>query len=90
MVRGKVSLRQVYFRYPERLDVMVLRGLSLTLEPGRTLALVGASGCGKSTVLALLERFYEPTAGAVVRIPVRYPEIPHVRETFNAKLMGPV
>lgn len=61
-----MSLRGVHFRYPSRPDVEVLRGLTLDVRPGRTLALVGASGCGKSTVLALIERFYEPTDGVVV------------------------
>lgn len=45
----------------------VLRGLNLTVEMGETLALVGGSGCGKSTVIQLLERFYDPQEGTVVR-----------------------
>jgi len=45
----------------------VLRGLSFKVRRGQTLALVGASGCGKSTVVALLERFYDPIAGYIVR-----------------------
>ncbi|EPQ31809.1 abc multidrug transporter [Pseudozyma flocculosa PF-1] len=64
-VAGRVELEGVSFAYPSRPDVSILRSLSLSFEDGKTTALVGASGCGKSTVIALLERFYEPTAGRV-------------------------
>ena len=43
----------------------VLRGLNIYVEPGTYVALVGASGCGKSTVIQLIERFYDPHAGAI-------------------------
>nr|CAD7444165.1 unnamed protein product [Timema bartmani] len=66
-LQGKVSFKDVHFKYPSRPDVMVLQGLNFTLNSGQTLALVGASGCGKSTVVALLERFYDPTRGTVAR-----------------------
>jgi ATP-binding cassette subfamily B (MDR/TAP) protein 1 len=64
-IEGKVELQNVRFSYPGRIDHKVLRGVSLTAEPGQYVALVGASGSGKSTVMAILERFYDPTAGAV-------------------------
>jgi len=64
-VDGAVALSDVHFTYPTRPDAPVLRGLSAAVGPGKTLALVGPSGGGKSTVLALLERLYDPTAGAV-------------------------
>lgn len=63
---GKVELQSVRFNYPGRAEHRVLRGVSLVAEPGQFVALVGASGSGKSTVMALLERFYDPTAGAVL------------------------
>ena len=49
-VTGKIELQDVHFRYPTRSTVRVLRGFNLTMEPGTHIALVGASGCGKSTV----------------------------------------
>uniref|UniRef100_A0AC11B9T4 Uncharacterized protein n=1 Tax=Ovis aries TaxID=9940 RepID=A0AC11B9T4_SHEEP len=64
-VEGNVAFSDVVFNYPTRPDVPVLRGLSLEVKKGQTLALVGSSGCGKSTVVQLLERFYDPLAGTV-------------------------
>ena len=63
--RGAISFRDVRFAYPGRPEREVLRGFDLDLKPGETFALVGPSGGGKSTVGALLSRFYDPTAGAV-------------------------
>ena len=62
---GAMSLHDLTFAYPARPDVAVLQGLSLTLEPGKVLALVGQSGGGKSTVAALLLRLYDPVSGRV-------------------------
>ena len=64
-VDGTIEFRDVHFRYPTRPDVPVLRGLSLTVKPGQYVALVGASGCGKSTTIAMMERFYDPLAGGI-------------------------
>ncbi|KAK8019301.1 P-loop containing nucleoside triphosphate hydrolase protein [Apiospora arundinis] len=64
-VDGTVEFRDVHFRYPTRPEQPVLRGLNLTVRPGQYVALVGASGCGKSTTIALLERFYDPIVGGV-------------------------
>eukprot|EP01018_Ginkgo_biloba_P016857 Gb_40287 [translate_table: standard] len=60
---GDVALEDVYFAYPLRPDVQVLNGLSLKLNRGSVTALVGSSGAGKSTIVQLLARFYEPTQG---------------------------
>ncbi|XP_054636998.1 ATP-dependent translocase ABCB1-like isoform X1 [Dunckerocampus dactyliophorus] len=63
---GNVQFESVKFNYPSRPDVPVLRGLSLKVKKGETLALVGSSGCGKSTTIQLLERFYDATQGTVM------------------------
>ncbi|XP_021018409.1 phosphatidylcholine translocator ABCB4 isoform X1 [Mus caroli] len=63
---GSVTFNEVVFNYPTRANVPVLQGLSLEVKKGQTLALVGSSGCGKSTVVQLLERFYDPMAGSVL------------------------
>ncbi|XP_029774691.1 phosphatidylcholine translocator ABCB4 [Suricata suricatta] len=65
-LEGNVTFNEVAFNYPTRPDIPVLRGLSLEVKKGQTLALVGSSGCGKSTVVQLLERFYDPLAGTVL------------------------
>ncbi|KAH8400093.1 hypothetical protein KR215_007018, partial [Drosophila sulfurigaster] len=64
-LHGEIRFENVSFAYPMRPEQLVLKDFSLTLRPGQTVALVGASGSGKSTIAALLERFYEPTAGNI-------------------------
>jgi len=63
--QGRVSFRDVTFRYPSRPEVPALDGFSLEVAPGETVALVGPSGAGKTTVLALLLRFYDPQQGRI-------------------------
>uniref|UniRef100_A0A8C5JL82 Phosphatidylcholine translocator ABCB4 n=1 Tax=Junco hyemalis TaxID=40217 RepID=A0A8C5JL82_JUNHY len=63
---GNITIKDVAFNYPNRPEVKILQGLNLKVEKGQTLALVGSSGCGKSTVVQLLERFYDPLDGEML------------------------
>ncbi|KAK9458192.1 P-loop containing nucleoside triphosphate hydrolase protein [Dipodascopsis uninucleata] len=64
-VRGDIEFRDVHFRYPTRTQIPVLRGLSLSVKKGQYVALVGSSGCGKSTTIGLIESFYRPNSGQI-------------------------
>jgi ATP-binding cassette subfamily B protein len=64
-VTGQIVFDKVTFQYPTRPQISALSHFSLTVEPGETVALVGASGAGKSTVFQLLSRFYDPQQGCV-------------------------
>ncbi len=63
-VRGKLSFENVSFRYDQR-DADVLKNITLEVQPGETVALVGPSGAGKTTLVSLIPRFYDPTAGTI-------------------------
>lgn len=62
-----MKVSRVDFAYPARPDVLVSRNLNISAKKGQSIALVGASGCGKSTIISLLERFYTADKGEVVR-----------------------
>lgn len=63
--KGQVAFEAVEFNYPSRPDSPAIRGLSLNVKAGKSLALVGPSGAGKSTLLELLQRFYDPLGGRI-------------------------
>ncbi|KAF2289882.1 hypothetical protein GH714_039013 [Hevea brasiliensis] len=65
-VTGLVELKNVDFSYPSRPDVRILNNFTLNVSAGKTIALVGSSGSGKSTVVSLIERFYDPNSGQVL------------------------
>jgi ABC-type multidrug transport system fused ATPase/permease subunit len=70
---GRIEFRDVHFNYPTIKEKDVLTGLSFVVEPKQKVALVGAAGCGKSSTLRLIERFYNPDKGQVVqRIDIAY------------------
>ncbi|POM61462.1 Multidrug resistance protein ABC Superfamily, partial [Phytophthora palmivora] len=63
---GRIQALGVNFTYPSRPDVQILNDYNVTIEPGQTVAFVGASGGGKSTLISLLERFYDPQEGTIL------------------------
>lgn len=62
---GNMTFRNVLFNYPSRPNVKVLQGINFSIKKGETVALVGSSGCGKSTCIHLIQRFYDPDSGEV-------------------------
>ena len=62
-IKGKIEFKNVSFSYPTRPDSIILKNFSLTIEPGQHIALVGHSGCGKSTIIQLVSRFYDVEDG---------------------------
>ncbi|KAK9877112.1 hypothetical protein WA026_016857 [Henosepilachna vigintioctopunctata] len=80
-----VQYSKVYFSYPTRPKIPVLKGLDLLIPTGKTIALVGSSGCGKSTIIQLLERFYNPTAGEVSidDVNIEIIDLQHLRANFG-------
>jgi len=65
-IKGEVELKDVFFSYPSRPDQLIFNGFSVHASSGTTMAIVGESGSGKSTVISLVERFYDPQAGEVL------------------------
>lgn len=64
-LRGKIEFRDVTFAYPTKPNKIILDKISFTIQPGQKIAFVGGSGCGKSTIIQLIERYYDPVEGAV-------------------------
>ncbi|XP_077229781.1 ABC transporter B family member 9-like [Tasmannia lanceolata] len=84
-LRGDIEFQHVSFKYPSRPDVQIFRDLCLSIPTGKTVALVGESGSGKSTVIALLERFYDPDSGRILLDGV---EIQKLKLTWLRQQMG--
>lgn len=64
-VRGEITFEDVHFAYPNRPGVAALDGVNLRIAPGETVAVVGPSGAGKTTIIQLIQRFYDPDSGAI-------------------------
>ena len=65
-IKGKIEFKNVTFSYPTRRDQKILKNVSFVIQPGQAAALVGYSGCGKSTIIELLERYYDPDEGEIL------------------------
>ncbi len=81
---GAIAFEDVHFHYPTRPDAAAISGVSLTINPGETVALVGPSGAGKSTIFQLLLRFYDPISGQITLDGVPLTDM--TRETFRAAM----
>ncbi len=89
---GSVEMRGLYFAYPTRRDTPVFDGFDLRVQPGEKIALVGPSGAGKTTVFQLLQRFYDPLAGAVYLdgVDLKNADIQQVRKRIALVPQDPV
>lgn len=74
-ITGNIEFENIFFHYPARTNVPILQGLNLSVKAGQTVALVGMSGCGKSTCLQLLQRIYDPVKGSVYVDGIKIDEI---------------
>jgi len=91
-VRGEVDFEDVKFAYPTRPEIPVLKGLTFSAKPKQTVALVGESGCGKSTTVSLLERLYAPTGGSIKLdgVPIEEFEIGWLRSQIGLVSQEPI
>eukprot|EP00118_Oscarella_pearsei_P021466 m.241042 g.241042 ORF g.241042 m.241042 type:complete len:1331 (+) comp40199_c0_seq19:2286-6278(+) len=91
-IDGVIKFGSTKFNYPTRPDVRVLDGMDISVESGQTVALVGSSGCGKSTCIQLLERFYDVADGAVSMDghDIREWNVSHLRRQFGLVSQEPI
>ncbi|KAE9611882.1 putative xenobiotic-transporting ATPase [Lupinus albus] len=91
-VKGEIELRHISFKYPSRPNIQLFRDLNLTIHSGKTVALVGESGSGKSTVIALLQRFYDPNSGEITLdgIEIRRLQLKWLRQQMGLVSQEPV
>jgi ATP-binding cassette subfamily B (MDR/TAP) protein 1 len=89
---AEIAFRNVYFSYPTRRTKMVLKGLNLVIQQGETLGLVGHSGGGKSTIIQLIERFYDVDSGSVEYrgVDVREMNLSYLRDQIGLVSQEPI
>ena len=89
--RGEVEFQNVWFRYPTRKNDWVLKGLNLKIMPNETVALVGESGCGKSTIVSLILRFYDVNEGRILvdGVDVREWDLKSLRRAMGLVMQEP-
>jgi len=90
--RGKIEFKDVWFRYPARLNQWIFKGLNLTIEAEEAVAIVGESGVGKSTFISLVMRFYDPEFGTVFidGVDVKEYNIVQLRERLGLVMQEPL
>ncbi|XP_040289636.1 ATP-binding cassette sub-family B member 5-like isoform X4 [Bufo bufo] len=91
-IKGNIEFKNVHFCYPSRPNVQVLKGFNLKVKSGQTVALVGQSGCGKSTTVQLLQRMYDPQEGMIMvdSHDIRSLNVRHYREMIGVVSQEPV
>lgn len=91
-IKGHVRFDNVSFSYPTNPNKAVLDGISFEVLPGQKLGIVGVSGCGKTTILMLLQRFYEPTSGTITidGIDIKEYDLTHLRTNIGQLTQNPV
>ncbi|KAG0367828.1 Multidrug resistance protein 1 [Mortierella sp. AD032] len=91
-LQGHIIVKSVNFTYPSRPNVPILKDMSIEVKPGQTVALVGHSGSGKSTIIGLLERFYDPSSGNITidGIEIKDFNIHHLRDNIGLVSQEPV
>ena len=83
--KGEIEFQNVWFRYPTRRNDWVLKGLNLKIMPNETVALVGESGCGKSTMVSLILRFYDVDEGLILidGVNIKEWDLPSLRKAMG-------
>ncbi|KAJ4967037.1 hypothetical protein NE237_018886 [Protea cynaroides] len=91
-IKGEIELQHVNFKYPIRPDIQIFKDLCLVIHSRKTTALVGESGCGKSTVISLLQRFYDPDSGHIMLdgIEIRKFQLKWLRQQMGLVSQEPV
>uniref|UniRef100_A0A914XVN7 Uncharacterized protein n=1 Tax=Panagrolaimus superbus TaxID=310955 RepID=A0A914XVN7_9BILA len=91
-VKGDIAFKDIHFSYPSRPTIQILNGISFSVKSGQKVALVGHSGCGKSTTIGLLMRFYEASKGCITLdgIPLEDFNISWLRKTIGIVSQEPV
>jgi ABC-type multidrug transport system fused ATPase/permease subunit len=88
---GEIEFRNAWFRYPTRKSDWVLKGLNLKINKNETVALVGESGCGKSTIVSLILRFYDVNEGSILvdGVDVKDWNLASLRKTMGLVMQEP-
>ncbi|XP_060052276.1 phosphatidylcholine translocator ABCB4 isoform X1 [Erinaceus europaeus] len=91
-IKGNLEFSDVHFSYPARTNVKILKGLNLKVQSGQTVALVGNSGCGKSTTVQLMQRLYDPDEGTINidGLDIRTFNVRYLREIIGVVSQEPV